>query len=241
MSQVKRAWFFDSNPDASGTRFRTSNIPSEETYINLVESAGFPGQPEDMATTNKQGFVVINVDGDAIQNRDNVVFILGKQYVLKIHQAPGTGIKGLVNYEESNPPTDSLAGTPVIGNGIKITGVIHQGAMFKRIGYQVELNLESLNIITPVSGTYLPILNPDGSQGLVLYNDGRTPDTDKLSYTHSQDIAATTWTVNHSLGWRPNINIEIACEIIDTEWVHIDDDTIEVRFTSSYSGKVYCS
>lgn len=241
MTQVKRSWFFDAYANSSGTRLRTKNIPIEETYLNLVESAGFPREADDMASETKQGFVSIDSNINAIANRNNTVFVLGKQYVPKIYQVPGTGIKGSLTYEESNPPSDALAGTPVIGNGIKVTGIIYQSSLFKRIGYQVELNLDSLDSLVAVSGTKTPIVNPDGSQGLVVYNNGRTPDVDKVSYTHTQDVAATTWTVNHSLGWRPNINIEIAGAVIDTEWVHIDDNTIEVRFTSSYSGKVYCS
>lgn len=239
-SKFKRAWFFDSNPDATGTRFRTKNIPDETTYVNLLNSVAFLGEPGDMATTNKQGLVKIQTDNDAINDRNNPVVISGSQNVLKMYQVPGVGILGAVEYEESNP-TSVLGGAAVYGKGIKVTGILYNPSGLKRIGYQIELALVSLADLKPDAGAKIPILNPNGDQGLADYNSGKSPDADKLSYVHSQDIAGVTWSVPHNLGWRPNINIEVGGAIIETEWVHIDDDNIEVRFTTVQTGKVYCS
>jgi len=242
--RYKRSYFFDAPQNSSGQRFRTQNIPTEEVYDKLFGSVAFVAEGDDMASSSQQGLVKVYTDENVINNRNNAAVNKGNQYVLKPHQAPSVGVPVTGTYTESTPVDESTPGAPVTGSGIKITGVIHSFGGGKRIGYQLEFDIASIaTAVTanPGIGTLVPILLPGGSQGVALYSDGSNPPASALSYTHSQDVAAATWSVNHALGWRPNINIEIGGEIIETEWVHIDENNLEVRFTSAQTGKVYCS
>jgi hypothetical protein len=65
-----------------------------------------------------------------------------------------------------------------------------------------------------------------------------------MSYTHTQSIAASTWTVTHNLGYKPG-GIKVF-DSADTEWfgsiVHIDDNSLTIDFNGSvFGGKAYIS
>lgn len=62
------------------------------------------------------------------------------------------------------------------------------------------------------------------------------------AYTHSQGATATTWTIVHNLGYRPNV------QPVDTldRWMvgdvqHVDANTLTVTFAVAVSGKAYLS
>lgn len=62
------------------------------------------------------------------------------------------------------------------------------------------------------------------------------------SYTHTQSLAATTWTVNHNLGKFPSITIvdSAGTHVLGTI-VQISLNTVTVSFSVAFSGKVYCN
>ena len=64
------------------------------------------------------------------------------------------------------------------------------------------------------------------------------------AYTHVQGTAASIWTVNHNLGYKP-VGIMVI-DSGDTQWLgqvtHINDNTFTIDFNgNSFGGKVYIS
>lgn len=63
-----------------------------------------------------------------------------------------------------------------------------------------------------------------------------------MGYTHTQTVAATTWTVNHNLGRRPAISVlspggvEVLAEVL-----HASLNQVLVYFDQPYTGLVICS
>jgi hypothetical protein len=62
------------------------------------------------------------------------------------------------------------------------------------------------------------------------------------SYTHEQNIPASTWVVNHNLGYKPNIRVKnsagdyVIAYITDT-----NNNTSNIIFEAANSGEAYCS
>lgn len=63
-----------------------------------------------------------------------------------------------------------------------------------------------------------------------------------MSYTHRQATPATTWTVIHNLGFRPNVAIvdSAGTEVIgDVDY--LDDNTVQLHFSVPFAGEAYLS
>lgn len=62
------------------------------------------------------------------------------------------------------------------------------------------------------------------------------------TYRHQQFTPATTWTVNHNLGKRPTIDIfDSAGDAVDTDFHHVDDNTVTINFTAATGGEAICN
>lgn len=62
------------------------------------------------------------------------------------------------------------------------------------------------------------------------------------SFQHDQASALATWTVNHNLGYRPNISIYSTGGVeVEAEVVHISNNQIQVLFDSPFAGYAVCS
>lgn len=64
-----------------------------------------------------------------------------------------------------------------------------------------------------------------------------------LSFTHNQTVPSTTWTVNHNLGHKPVGDVWVDYnggkeKILPYAVIHIDDNTMQIVFTTAYSGAV---
>lgn len=62
------------------------------------------------------------------------------------------------------------------------------------------------------------------------------------NYEHAQGVAAAIWTVNHNLGYNPNITTVDSAnrEVIgDVEYLTVN--TIQVTFSGAFSGKAFVS
>lgn len=81
------------------------------------------------------------------------------------------------------------------------------------------------------------LLEPDIAEGSPGIN----------SYEHPQDVAASVWTINHNLGYKPNIFIEDTDGVdIEGEITHVSVNQATVAFFAGgipviVSGKAYCS
>lgn len=62
------------------------------------------------------------------------------------------------------------------------------------------------------------------------------------SYTHIQVVAASTWTINHNLGYYPAVSIVDSGEnLVMGDVTYISSNTLSVSFNASFGGKAYLS
>jgi hypothetical protein len=62
------------------------------------------------------------------------------------------------------------------------------------------------------------------------------------AYRHIQAIPAATWTVNHMLGFKANIQLfDDAGREIDGAVHHVDQNVMTVSFIRNVAGEAYCS
>lgn len=76
---------------------------------------------------------------------------------------------------------------------------------------------------------------PQGPQGL--------PGSAPQAYTHDQQVPATTWTIDHNLGFRPGgvLVIDTLGEVVLGEITHPDANQTVLVFTAAFSGHAYLS
>ena len=66
--------------------------------------------------------------------------------------------------------------------------------------------------------------------------------TSRVAYTHTQGVASSTWTINHNLGFYPNLTVQdSAGTIYEGEITYTDSVSLTVTFSSAFSGKAYLS
>lgn len=65
----------------------------------------------------------------------------------------------------------------------------------------------------------------------------------ELGYVHEQSVASDTWTINHGLGFIPNITvIDSAGTVVEGSYNYSEDgNTVTLSFVGSFSGKAYLS
>jgi len=61
------------------------------------------------------------------------------------------------------------------------------------------------------------------------------------TYTHTQSIADTTWTINHQMGTRPIVSTQVTIDgavqvILPREVEYPDLNNVIIRFTSARTG-----
>lgn len=62
------------------------------------------------------------------------------------------------------------------------------------------------------------------------------------NYVHTQGVPANTWTINHNLGYYPNITVFDSTErSILTQIEHVNINSSIVHNDAAFSGKAYCS
>jgi len=60
--------------------------------------------------------------------------------------------------------------------------------------------------------------------------------------SHTQTTAATVWTVNHGLGFIPNVTVvDSAGTVIEGSYNYPNENTIVLTFAGAFSGKAYFS
>jgi hypothetical protein len=61
-------------------------------------------------------------------------------------------------------------------------------------------------------------------------------------YEHSQSAVSTVWTINHYLGFNPNVTVmDSANTIVEAEIWYNNTNSLEIRFSHGISGKAYLS
>lgn len=62
------------------------------------------------------------------------------------------------------------------------------------------------------------------------------------TYTHIQDVASSTWTINHNLEYHPNIEVvDSAGTAVIGNYQYVNVNTIIATFASPFAGKAYLS
>lgn len=61
-----------------------------------------------------------------------------------------------------------------------------------------------------------------------------------LNYVHYQDEPSTHWVINHNLGKFPSVTVVTSAgDLVQTDYTYIDQNTIEIYFTSAFGGRAY--
>ena len=62
------------------------------------------------------------------------------------------------------------------------------------------------------------------------------------TYTHNQDVASNSWTINHNLDYYPSVSIvDSAGTSVFGDVQYIDLNTVIVNFTDPFAGKAFLS
>ena len=62
------------------------------------------------------------------------------------------------------------------------------------------------------------------------------------NYVHDQAVPASTWTINHNLGYYPSVSVvDSTNRVVFGDVVYLTDDVVQVNFNGSFSGKAYIS
>jgi hypothetical protein len=64
----------------------------------------------------------------------------------------------------------------------------------------------------------------------------------ELGYVHIQEVASSTWTITHGLGFTPNITVvDTAGTVVEGSYNYPDSDTVVLTFVGGFSGRAYLS
>jgi len=64
----------------------------------------------------------------------------------------------------------------------------------------------------------------------------------RVAYTHTQGVSSDTWTINHNLGFHPNLTvIDSGGTIYEGEITYTNTVSLTVTFSAAFSGKAYLS
>ena len=133
-----------------------------------------------------------------------------------------------------------LANKPQAPNHLVYMGVVTKkstnGEVFVHIsnGWEID-ELHNVKITSVADGD---ILVYDGTES-VWKNS--TPSS-SIAYKHTQNVGSTTWTINHNLGFNPNVSTADASnDGIEGTVKYIDTNNLTVTFSSSTTGFAYLS
>jgi len=63
-----------------------------------------------------------------------------------------------------------------------------------------------------------------------------------VAYEHTQGAASASWTINHNLGFKPNVTVvDSAGNIVEGEITYTNSNSLTVSFQSAFSGYAYLS
>jgi len=83
---------------------------------------------------------------------------------------------------------------------------------------------------------------PVGQQVPPGWGSGNSGNSGSSNYTHVQNVAATTWTVNHNLGRHPRVTIIRASDgaVVYAAVTHLNANSLRIDFSEALAGRVYC-
>ena len=64
----------------------------------------------------------------------------------------------------------------------------------------------------------------------------------ELGHEHIQEVASATWTIEHGLGFVPNITVvDSAGTVVEGSYDYPDSNTVVLTFNGAFSGRAYLS
>lgn len=64
----------------------------------------------------------------------------------------------------------------------------------------------------------------------------------ELGYVHIQEVASSTWTITHGLGFVPNITVvDTAGTVVEGSYNYPNSNTVVLTFVGGFSGRAYLS
>lgn len=109
----------------------------------------------------------------------------------------------------------------------------------------ITLNVSEENVIVSVTEQPVEVTigfsGPQGPKG--DKGDAGEVQFEDLSYVHTQNVASSSWSVTHGLGFIPNITvIDSAGSVVEGSYTYSEDgNTVTLSFSSPFSGKAYLS
>lgn len=83
---------------------------------------------------------------------------------------------------------------------------------------------------------------PVGPQGPPGENPSVSEIIAAVSYTHNQLATSSFWTIQHNLGFYPNVTVFDSADTgIEGEIIHNDENSLTITFSASISGKAHLS
>jgi hypothetical protein len=75
-----------------------------------------------------------------------------------------------------------------------------------------------------------------------IWSHGPTAQDFITSYVHVQSSPQATWTVVHSLGYRPGVSVvDSADNLVIGNITYVDDNQLTIAFSSAFAGRAYLS
>ena len=109
----------------------------------------------------------------------------------------------------------------------------------------ITLDVSEENVIVSVTEQPVEVTigfsGPQGPKG--DKGDAGEVQFEDLSYVHTQNVASSSWSVTHGLGFIPNITvIDSAGSVVEGSYTYSEDgNTVTLSFSSPFSGKAYLS
>jgi hypothetical protein len=96
---------------------------------------------------------------------------------------------------------------------------------------------EAIIEVAAVAGVDVPILTPIGLPGPAGASGGGGS-----AYTHTQSTPATTWTINHNLGFRPDISLRTVGNVeFEGDITHTTINQSVVSLSVATAGSARCT
>lgn len=74
------------------------------------------------------------------------------------------------------------------------------------------------------------------------YANGLIVSASLASYAHAQNVASASWTVNHNLGFHPNVTVvDSSGSQVMGDIKHISANQLTINFNAGFSGSAYLS
>lgn len=98
---------------------------------------------------------------------------------------------------------------------------------------------------TPSATSYNDLTNKPSINGITLIGNKTSNDFGLVSdktYVHTQATSSDVWTIQHDLDKYPTVTVvDSGNSVVVGEIVYIDKNSIQITFSSAFSGKAFCN